>query len=186
MMLAALTLGALDVHDRRLVLYDTFAGMTAPDGRDIEAATGRTASSLLAASARDDHNHIWAVAPLDAVRANLGSTGYPPERIDYIAGDVCETLRDAPQRPIAVLRLDTDWYASTRCELERLFPLLAPGGVVIVDDYGWWEGSRRACDEYLADKSERLHRIPDDDTGCIAIKGAAELPADFMRRLTLP
>ena len=48
-----------------------------------------------------------------------------------------------------MLRLDTDWYESTRHELEHLMPLLQAGGVLIIDDYGHWQGARRAVDEYL-------------------------------------
>ncbi|MBL8839363.1 MAG: glycosyltransferase [Alphaproteobacteria bacterium] len=185
MMLAALTLLDLGVSDRNLLLYDTFAGMTKPDARDVESMTGRPAEQLLAASPRDDQNHYWAMAPLDAVKRNMALTRYPAERVDYIVGDVCETLEHRVPQRIALLRLDTDWYASTRHELERLFDLLGPGGVLIVDDYGHWQGSQRACDEFFSGRIERLHRIPDEEIGRIAVKGAAELPADLLRRLSI-
>jgi O-methyltransferase len=63
--------------------------------------------------------------------------------------------------------LDTDWYESTRHELEHLYPCLSPGGVLIIDDYGYWSGARKAVDEYFHD-SLFLSRI--DDTGRMAIK----------------
>ena len=138
MMVTALTLLARGTTDRQLVLYDTFDGMTAPTAEDVEANTGALAGALLAAALpRDDI--YWALAPLDQVKANLASTGYPADQIDYVIGDVCETLPRRTPQPIALLRLDTDWYASTRAELEQLYEQLVPGGVLIVDDYGHWE-----------------------------------------------
>jgi O-methyltransferase len=69
-----------------------------------------------------------------------------------------------------MLRLDTDWYDSTLHELRHLYPLLSRHGVLIIDDYGHWQGARRAVDEYLATLPHPifLHRI--DYTGRIAIK----------------
>ena len=104
-----------------------------------------------------------------SVRANLASTGYPPERVRFVKGKVEDTLPDAAPPQIAVLRLDTDWYESTRCELEHLFPRLSVGGVLIIDDYGAWEGARRAVDEFVAaGASILLNRI--DETGRIGVK----------------
>jgi glycosyltransferase involved in cell wall biosynthesis/predicted O-methyltransferase YrrM len=185
MMLSALTLGALGAMDRRLVLYDTFSGMTLPTEHDVESLTGRTAEHLLAVSPRSTNDHYWAIAPLDDVRRNMEITNYPSEQIEYVVGDVCQTLPASQPRPIALLRLDTDWYQSTRCELEQLFERLQPGGILIVDDYGYWQGSRRACDEFFARRPERLHRIGNDQTGYIAVKGAKQLPEEFARRLVL-
>jgi len=71
---------------------------------------------------------------------------------------------------ISLLRLDTDWYESTRHELVHLYPRLAPGGVLIIDDYGHFEGARRATDEYFADDPLLLARI--DYTGRMAVKPA--------------
>jgi hypothetical protein len=106
----------------------------------------------------------WCNAGLDEVRRNMASTGYPIERIHYIVGQVEETLPRVLPGTVALLRLDTDFYASTRHELLHLYPLVAPEGVVIIDDYGAWRGARRAVDEFLADKPDIfVHRI--DVTG---------------------
>ncbi|HSR89761.1 MAG TPA: TylF/MycF/NovP-related O-methyltransferase, partial [Gemmatimonadales bacterium] len=77
---------------------------------------------------------------------------------------------DAAPSTISLLRLDTDWYESTRHELTHLFPRLSPGGVLIIDDYGHWQGARKATDEYFARHSVRmlLNRI--DYTGRIGVK----------------
>ncbi len=133
-MAMALVLQALG-KTRDLWLVDTFAGMVAPgpeDG-DLAATAGRC------------------VAALPEVRRNVESTGYPPDRIHTLTGDVCLTLPRWRAPALALLRLDTDWYASTRCELEYLWPHLASGGCLIVDDYHCWPGSQRAVDEYFAE-----------------------------------
>jgi hypothetical protein len=71
---------------------------------------------------------------------------------------------------IAVLRLDTDFYESTRHELRHLYPRLVHGGVLIIDDYGHWAGARKAVDEYIAEEGIRLLLNRIDYTGRIAIK----------------
>jgi hypothetical protein len=88
-----------------------------------------------------------------------------------------ETVPERAPERIGLLRLDTDWYESTRHELEHLYPRLVPGGVLIVDDYGHYEGARRAVDEYLDASREAvlLNRI--DYTGRVAVKPSAELAA---------
>ena len=71
----------------------------------------------------------------------------------YIKGKVQDTLPNAdllPKEPIAILRLDTDWYESSKIELETLYPLVAKNGLVIIDDYFHWAGQRKAVDEYLS------------------------------------
>jgi O-methyltransferase len=67
---------------------------------------------------------------------------------NYHVGDIVETIK-VPS-PIAVLRLDTDWYESTKFELETFYPHVSPGGYVIIDDYGHWKGCKQAVDEFLA------------------------------------
>jgi O-methyltransferase len=168
MMAAALTLQTEQDISRTLYLFDTFAGMPPPSDMDRVAHSGKTADSLLAEA--DSSSDLWALAPIDDVRANLESTNYPGDRIRFIKGRVEDTIpREAPAE-IAILRLDTDWYESTKHELIHLYPKLSIGGILIVDDYGHWEGARRAVDEYIRDRSLAilLHRI--DYTGRIALK----------------
>lgn len=167
MMAAALTL--LERGERRpLHLFDTFAGMPPPGAADRDIS-GTSAAQLLAA---EDHatGSTWAYSPLDDVRANVLGTGYPAEFVTFVPGRVEETIpAQAPER-IAVLRLDTDWYESTRHELEHLYPRLSVGGVLIVDDYGHWAGARRAVDEYLDATGARLLLTRIDYTGRLAVK----------------
>jgi hypothetical protein len=81
----------------------------------------------------------------------LTSTRYPEHKLHYVVGDVCETLKHDVNIPekIAILRLDTDWYESSKIEMEKLYPKVVQGGVIIYDDYFHWDGQRRATDDYF-------------------------------------
>ena len=160
MMCAALALLQGGDTSRQLYLYDTFEGMVPPDVSDIDYR-GQTAATQLLAEQRTEDSYIWGYAPLEVVRRNMVSTGYPESKVIYVRGPVEQTIPTTLPGPIALLRLDTDWYASTRHELDHLFPRLVQGGVLIIDDYGHWQGVRRAVDEYFAanDVKVLLHRI---------------------------
>jgi hypothetical protein len=168
-MAAALTLLAEGDSSRQLYLYDTFNGMPPP--RDVDRTTDGMLASAHLELDPERAGWVWAVAGLDDVRANMASTGYPRERVSYIEGPIESTIPSrAPAGPIALLRLDTDWYESTKHELEHLFPRLCAGGVLIIDDYGHWEGARKAVDEYFAALGQPcfLHRI--DYSGRLLVK----------------
>ena len=168
-MLAALTLAARGDDRRRLWLYDTFEGMPEPGPNDAAGAYGEDPHAEWAATQNGDHN-AWCYSPLDEVRANMAATGLPGDRFRFIQGKVEDTIPGTLPERIAILRLDTDWYESTRHELVHLFPLLAPGGVLLIDDYGYWEGARRAVDEYLAQTGTHLLLSRIDETGRVALK----------------
>jgi hypothetical protein len=173
MMAAALTLLRLDAADRDLYLFDTFEGMPPPGERDVFSAyDGYSPMGRWRRKRRAGETSTWHQVSTDEVRAAVLSTGYPAERVHLVAGLVEDTLPAGAPDEIAVLRLDTDWYASTRHELEQLYPRLVRGGVLIVDDYGHYEGARRAVDEYLAESGERLLLNRIDYTGRIGVKGA--------------
>jgi hypothetical protein len=170
MMAAALTLLRLGAADRDLYLFDTFEGMPPPTAEDVLSAyDGYSPMRHWRRRQREGHN-TWHYVPAGEVRAALLSTGYPEARIHLVEGRVEETLPEHAPEPIAVLRLDTDWYESTRHELEHLYPRLAPGGALILDDYGHYEGARRAVDEYMAARGERLLLNRIDYTGRVAVK----------------
>lgn len=167
MMAVARTLLELD-DLRSLHLFDTFAGMPPPGDVDRDRS-GAAAADLMAMSDRETSS-VWARSPLDEVRRNLAVTGYPQDRVRFVVGRVEETVPERAPASIAILRLDTDWYESTRHELVHLFPRLSVGGVLIIDDYGHWEGARKAVDEYLAETGARLLLNRIDATGRIAVK----------------
>jgi hypothetical protein len=103
----------------------------------------------------------------------MQSTGYDARHIAYVKGKVEETLpQDAPDQ-IALLRLDTDWYESTYHELVHLYPRLAVGGVLIIDDYGHWQGARRAVDQYISENKLKLLLNRVDYTARICVKSHA-------------
>ena len=112
-------------------------------------------------------------ASLDEVFANVLSTGYPKEKIHLIKGMVEDTIPHTLPTSLSLLRLDTDWYESTKHELTHLYPLLRTKGILIIDDYGHWQGAKEAVDEYFREHGDSiyLHRI--DYTGRILVKTSA-------------
>ncbi|SDC82980.1 Macrocin-O-methyltransferase (TylF) [Algoriphagus faecimaris] len=163
-----LKLQKLCVDNRNIWLYDTFEGMTAPKQED-KKFDGTSASKLLNED-KERKSNVWAVSHLEEVVKNISTLSYPENRIKFIKGPVEETLNMEVPDKISLLRLDTDWYESTKIELEILFPKLVKGGVLIIDDYGHWKGCKLAVDEYFAKIGNPvfLHRI--DYTGRILIK----------------
>ena len=170
-MLAALTLMEEQAPARELWLYDTFEGMSEPTEHDVSAGGDRVSENWERYRRRLDHP-VFAYAGLAEVQANMTSTGYPTDRIRYVAGKVEETIPATMPNRIALLRLDTDWYESTRHELEHLYPRLAPGGVLIIDDYGAWQGARRAVDEWRASIPAPPLLLRVDSTGRVGCKPA--------------
>jgi O-methyltransferase len=138
-----LDLGETDVD---LYLFDTFEGMSEPTDKDV-MWTGERADAVLARESKE--SNFWARASLDEVREVMYALSYPKSKIHFIKGKVEDTIPEQAPDEIALLRLDTDWYESTKHELEHLYPRLVPGGVLILDDYGWWRGAGRATDEYF-------------------------------------
>jgi len=144
----------LGVTDREFYLFDTFAGMTAPTEEDVSPFIEPALDTWTATAAGQvAWSHLLGDPDLysvDGVRRLLMSTGYPADMLHLIQGPVEQTVPEKAPAAIAVLRLDTDWYESTAHELRHLYPLLSDGGVLIVDDYGHWQGARKAVDEYFA------------------------------------
>jgi hypothetical protein len=166
-MLAAMTLERLGDRERRLHLFDTYEGMTRPTEQD-----GEEAITEWARFQEEDVNR-WCYASLEEVEDNMLATGIARERLELVAGRVEDTLPAAAPERIALLRLDTDWYKSTYHELVHLFPRLSPQGVLILDDYGRWQGARQAVDRYFQEAGERmlLNRI--DHSGRIGVRSPA-------------
>lgn len=161
---------------RGLHLFDSFEGIPEPDETidgakavgEARAAGGGAQGRLVALPALYESG-----GTLEANRALLEETiGYDPRRLHYHQGWFQETLpRDAARvGEIAILRLDGDWHASTKVCLEHLFDRVVAGGFVIVDDYGRYEGCRKAVDEFLRWKGIEtyLHRI--DNEGRYLVK----------------
>jgi O-methyltransferase len=159
-------LAARGVTDRELHLFDTFEGMPPPTEDDVRRG-GPPAAELLAT--RPKTANVWAIADLEDVKAGMAQVDYPPERIHYHPGLVEDTIPAGAPEQIALLRLDTDWYASTKHELDHLYDRVPSGGVVIIDDYDYWDGSRKAVDEFIAQTGARLLLVP-MASGRLAVK----------------
>lgn len=161
MMAAALTLKAQGDTSRELVLFDTFEGMSAPAAEDVDLRGTHADRAAPKGSF---------AASLEQVAKSVASTGYPLERVRLVKGKVEETIPGGAPDSIALLRLDTDWYASTMHELEHLYPRLSRGGVLIVDDYGHWKGAKEAVDAYFERLSPRPMLARIDYTGRSCLK----------------
>ncbi len=172
MMAVAEQLSLLNSADRHLYLYDTFEGMNEPTQLDV-AVNGVVAKDYLDKLERNEDNQkdiVWAYSALKEVKSNLEKTNYPQNQLVFVEGTVENTIPQTIPAKIALLRLDTDWYASTKHELVHLFPLLSPQGVLIVDDYGHWQGCKKAVDEYFGENKITIFLNRIDYTGRLAIK----------------
>lgn len=146
-MVSALSLIQLGNTSRDLYLYDTYTGMTPPTANDKDYS-GADAEVLLQRDPKG--TKIWCEASLEDVQENMKSTRYPGDKVHFIKGPVEQTIPARLPNKIAILRLDTDWYESTKHELDHLYPLLVQGGILIIDDYGHWQGAQKAVDEYFS------------------------------------
>lgn len=144
------------ITNKKVWLYDTFNGMTQPKEIDVDLY-GRRASNIL--------NEVLCLSTLDEVKSVLSKSNFNKNNLEFVVGDVCETLLNENNLPktISILRLDTDWYESTKKELEVLYPKLSKNGVLIIDDYGHWSGAKKATDEYFLHQDIEIKKI--DYTG---------------------
>ena len=168
-MVIAHTLIKMKETNRKIYLYDTFEGMSKPSDKDRRISDGTSAINKWKKQQKKRYNK-WCFVPLSEVKKNLFSTRYPQKNLIFIKGKVEDTIPKYIPSKIAILRLDTDWYESTKHELNYLYPLLIKNGVLIIDDYGHWAGSKKAVDEYFTENniSILLNRI--DYGGRIGIK----------------
>ncbi len=157
-MLMAIRLKQLGDLTRTIWLYDTFAGFTGQvTGDDINLKGVKIGNSIF--------NNF-----LQTTKDNVTRAGYPMENIVFVEGDVCETVPANSAAEIGLLRLDTDTYTSTLAELEHLYPKLVTGGVLIIDDYGYSLGVRKAVDEYFSSHRPALFFQRPDYSSRTAIK----------------
>lgn len=169
-MLIALTLMKFGITNKKIWMYDTYEGMSEPSEHDADKH-GVDAKKQLEQASKSDQNSVWCYSSFDEVKSNMYSTKYPTENIFMVQGKVEDTIPDSiPAYTISLLRLDTDWYESTKHEMIHLYPKLIHKGILIIDDYGHWVGAKKAIDEYLSEKNECLFLSPIDYTGRIAVK----------------
>jgi O-methyltransferase len=168
MMAAAYVLRELGETEREIYLFDTFSGMPEPTDEDL-SIRGKKAIVQYRKRSRTGKTN-WICYSREDVEATMERSGYDFCRLHLIKGMVEDTLPPCDIDRIALLRLDTDWYNSTRAEMRVLYPKLAPGGLLIVDDYNRWLGSRKAVDEYLAENGVRMFLARVDDHAVVGVK----------------
>jgi len=147
---------------RDIYLYDTFAGLVEPSEYDYTCNDAKLYQmnnddvyNAWKSQIINENVNGWCFTPLYIVKDRLNSTGYPQNNLHYVVGDVMETLKDKTKIPekIAILRLDTDWYESSKYELEQMYDNVVTGGIIIFDDYYHWDGQRRATDEFFLSRN---------------------------------
>jgi O-methyltransferase len=92
---------------------------------------------------------LWCYSPIEDVKSNVHSIGYPSNKIHFIQGKVENTIPQQSPSNVSLLRLDKDWYKSIHHEMVHLFLKLSFRGVVIIDDCVWWKVVKKAVDEYI-------------------------------------
>lgn len=168
-MLIAKTLQKFGITDRNIWMYDTYEGMVEP-GEEDKDTTGEKAHDTWTKLKKEDKSG-WCVSSIEEVKNNLKTTNYPNQLLHFVQGMVEDTIPNVmPKGNLALLRLDTDWYESTKHELEHMYPLLVSKGIFIIDDYGHWVGAKKALDEYLLNTNQTLYLNKVDYTARIAVK----------------
>ena len=156
-------------ENKNLWLYDTFDGMSDPSEYDINILNQKAHEEMSKNKKKENTKDIWAYSKLEHVKKNMEKTGLNKKNIIYVEGKVEETLNENIPEKISLLRLDTDFYESTKKELEILYPKIQSGGVIIIDDYGHWKGCKKAVDEYFSDKKNIFFQHI-DYSGLIGVK----------------
>jgi O-methyltransferase len=152
-LLMALALQHFGDTSRKIYLYDTFEGMPAPQDVDRNWDGVPALPTWEAKKISDPNGPNWGFGgTVEMVQEVVYSSGYPRENFMFVKGMVEDTLPDQMPQEVSLLRLDTDFYSSTYHELVHLYPALTPGGVLIIDDYGYFQGARIATDQYLEEQ----------------------------------
>ena len=164
----AMTLVNMQAVDRRLWLYDTFEGMPEPTEYDL----GRYGTNAI----KKYHKHLegnvskWINHPIEEVKSVIAKSEYPASNIRFIKGKVEDTLQKETPEQIAMLRLDTDFYESTKVEMDILYPKVSPGGLILLDDYYKWQGSKKAVDEFIETNKICIFWSRIDSNSAIGVK----------------
>jgi len=157
---------------KKVYLFDTFGGMTEPTEFDFNLDSGEKAKELLKRATKNESDYMWCYSSIDNVKDNFSKLGLLSENVIFVQGDILQTLEQQNNIPekIAILRLDTDWYESTKKEMDILYKIITMRGVFMVDDYGHWGGSKKAVDEFFEKNSHRPFLQYIDYSGRLGIK----------------
>ena len=160
-MIIAETLKEMKELNRKIYVYDTFNGMAKPTEEDYRLSDGYCAIKSWE-DYKTKYPEGWVCISLEEVKRNILSTDYPKENIIFVKGKVEDTIPKIIPKEIALLRLDTDWYESTKKELDILFPKVVKDGIIIVDDYYTWQGAKIATDEFISKNKNKIKIIKSD------------------------
>lgn len=156
-------------YKRKLWMYDTFEGMTRPNKDDVNILNENALKLLNTKKKIENEKDIWAYSSLATVIRNLKKTNLNKSQYTFIKGPVEKTLKNKKPNKIALLRLDTDFYSSTKSELEFLYSRVEKNGIVLIDDYGHWKGCKKAVDSFFKNK-KNIFVHPVDYSGLIILK----------------
>ncbi len=154
---------------RPLHLFDSFEGLPEPgalDGQRAEDYSGNRMNGKMESIGK-------CVGPIEDVKRLLfAELHYPEKLVHFHQGWFQDTMNENLVEParISLLRLDGDWYESTMVCLKVLYPRVVSGGIIVMDDYGHWEGCKRATDEFLATLHQPIYLHHIDYTGRYWIK----------------
>lgn len=130
---------------RSIWSFDTFDGIPAPTKNDPDYEKAKRYTGEFKGSIEEVSSLIRTLGAFDSVR--------------LVKGLFQDTLPSSPIARIAVLHLDGDWYESTRCALENFYDRVTPGGIIQIDDYGYWAGAKKATDEFFANRGVGLRLL---------------------------
>lgn len=168
MLLAAMSLIHFGDTSRKIYLYDTFAGMPKPDDID-KRWDGIPALPTWESYAAN--GKLWGYGgTVEIVQEVMRASQYPQDKLVFVKGMVEDTLPAQMADQLALLRLDTDLYKSTYHELVHLYPKLSSGGILIIDDYGYYQGSRAATDQYIIENKLKVFLNRVDDSVRLVVK----------------
>jgi hypothetical protein len=158
--------------DRDYHFFDSFEGL--PPAKEIDGSAALEWQGDKAGQFYFDN----CTATVDEFHQTLAMTGMPLDRVHVHAGFFEDTMRDLSIPRIAVLRLDADWYDSTMTCLKALFDKVLPGGIILIDDYYYWDGCSRAVHEFLARRQARERIREAGESLAIMIKADEQVPVD--------
>lgn len=156
---------------RDIRLLDTYAGMTIPCDLDYKPNRKGPLSVLLKwrENQTESHNN-WCYGSLDEVKINMARTKYPEQYIHYYKSDITKYEGFIPEK-IALLRIDVDFYHATLAALQKFYPRLQTGGILIMDDYNAWNGAKKAWVDFCTESGTDWKVEIIDKSAVFKIKG---------------
>jgi len=155
---------------KNVFLFDTFSGMTKP--LSIDSRPNKEKAIVRYKQLLVNNKSTWVNISLEQVKKNFKKNKILDQNVFFIKGKIEETGKKLPSKlkKISILRIDTDFYESVYASLKYLFPLLVKNGVLIIDDYGYWKGAKKAVDDYFKEKNIKMFLNYIDHVGRCGIK----------------